>query len=60
MSACVLSFEPAIMFPEQLVKQRYILIGKTALANDAARPGSKKTSSSSFRLRGIHSVQNES
>jgi hypothetical protein len=35
MSPCVLSLGPAIIFREQLVKQRCILIGKTALANDA-------------------------
>ena len=35
LSACVLSLEPAIIFRKHLVKQRFILIGKTALADDA-------------------------
>ena len=35
LSASVLSLGPAIIFRKHLVKQRCILIGKTALANDA-------------------------
>jgi hypothetical protein len=35
LSPSVLSLEPAIIFRKRLVKQRCILIGKTALANDA-------------------------
>jgi hypothetical protein len=38
MSVCVLSLEPAIIFRKKLVKQRCILIGKTASANDATDP----------------------
>jgi hypothetical protein len=35
MSACVLSWVPAIIFREQLVEQRCILITKMGLENDA-------------------------
>jgi hypothetical protein len=35
LSASVLSLEPAIIFRKHLVKRRLILIGKTALADDA-------------------------
>ena|ERR1700740_234571 len=35
LSACVLSLERAIMFRKKPVKPGWILIGKTALANDA-------------------------